>query len=129
MRMVKPSVWIADTGASSHMTDNPQLFRQPMVDIRRRGIKVGGGRLYAWKKGTAEMKLKDGKNRLLEEEIEMYRKKWNETIMVVNELLRAIIAIKTSLYKVAKKVAVAERDWLAFWGIYKESDGSHPPWI
>ncbi|KAH8800871.1 hypothetical protein F5884DRAFT_890684 [Xylogone sp. PMI_703] len=68
-------------------------------------------------------------NRLLEEEIEIYRKKWNETIMVVNELLQAIIAIKTSLNKVAKKVAVAERDWLAFWGIYKESDGSHPPWI
>ena len=39
--------WVADSGALSYMTDQLQLFRQPIIPIKRRVIKVGGGRLYA----------------------------------------------------------------------------------
>ena len=38
--------WVADSGALSYMTNQLQLFRQPIIPIKRRVIKVGGGRLY-----------------------------------------------------------------------------------
>ena len=63
---VPKSDWIADTGASSHMTDQLRLFSGPLKSIRRRMIKVGGGRLYSDKCGTAIMKAKDGECRLAE---------------------------------------------------------------
>lgn len=40
-------VWIADSAASTHMTDQRQLFSGPLTRIMRRTIKVGGGVLYA----------------------------------------------------------------------------------
>jgi len=52
--------WIADTGASSHMTDQLRHFRGPLSKIRRRTIKVGGGKLYSDQCGTAIMRAKDG---------------------------------------------------------------------
>jgi hypothetical protein len=54
---IPESDWCADTGCTSHMTDKPTLFRGPMVKIRRRTVKVGGGRLYADFMGTVEMKV------------------------------------------------------------------------
>ncbi|KAF7574375.1 hypothetical protein PtrM4_059980 [Pyrenophora tritici-repentis] len=36
-----PSTWAADTGASSHMSDQPSLFRR-MIKIKRRLVRVGG---------------------------------------------------------------------------------------
>ena len=44
---VPKSDWIADTGATSHMTDQLRLFSEPLKSIKKRTIKVGGGRLYS----------------------------------------------------------------------------------
>jgi hypothetical protein len=41
-----PSTWAGDTGASSHMSDQPSLFRR-MIKIKRRRVWVGGGELHA----------------------------------------------------------------------------------
>jgi len=54
-----PSTWAGDTGASSHMSDQPSLFRR-MIKIRRRLVRVGGGELHADWKGEAQMVCKDG---------------------------------------------------------------------
>lgn len=59
-KLPNPS-WIADTGASSHMTDQPKLFRGPLVSIKQRTIRVGGGMLYADHMGTAIVSVKGGK--------------------------------------------------------------------
>src|SRR5436190_7038111 len=68
-------------------------------------------------------------NQALEEELALYRRAWNGTIILVNEVLQAIAIIKKSLITVDTNVASAEKDWLAFWGIYKESIGSYPLWL
>jgi hypothetical protein len=62
---IQPSQWASDTGASSHMTDQTQLFRGPLIPIRRRTIKVGGGTLYSGSKGTVEMRVGSGGSALL----------------------------------------------------------------
>jgi Reverse transcriptase (RNA-dependent DNA polymerase)/gag-polypeptide of LTR copia-type len=64
IRKVPPSAWVADTACTSHMTDNPRLFRAPPKQFKR-GIKVGGGRIFSTHKGTAEMRLPDGNSVLL----------------------------------------------------------------
>ena len=51
--------WISDTGASSHMTDQLQLFSEPLASIKRRTIKVEGGKLYSDQCSTAVMCAKD----------------------------------------------------------------------
>jgi hypothetical protein len=61
---VTPSTWPADTGASSHMSDQRNLFRE-LIPIPRRTIRVGGGVLYAREKGTAVLMCKDGSSMLL----------------------------------------------------------------
>lgn len=68
-------------------------------------------------------------NQVLEEELELYRKLWNGTIRLANEVIKFITVMKRSLVKTDVNEANAERNWLAFWGIYLESVGSHPPWI
>ncbi|KAI0991154.1 hypothetical protein K3495_g17033, partial [Podosphaera aphanis] len=54
-----PSVWPADTGASSHMSDQPSLFRF-LTPIPRRRVQVGGGELEASHKGDAILECRDG---------------------------------------------------------------------
>jgi hypothetical protein len=68
-------------------------------------------------------------NQALEEELALYQKAWNGTIILANEVIEAITTIKKSLITVDTNVADAEKSWLAFWGIYKESLGSQRPWI
>ena len=68
-------------------------------------------------------------NKRLEEELVLYRKAWNGTIKLANEAIQAITSFERIIFRVNTKVARAERDWLAFWGIYKESNGSHPSWL
>jgi len=68
-------------------------------------------------------------NEILEAELVLHRKVWNGTIMLANEVIQVITIIKKSLIRVDAEVARAEKDWLAFWGIYKESEGLHPPWL
>ena len=53
-----PSTWAGDTGASSHMSDQPSLFRR-IIKIKRRLVRVGGGELYADWKGEAQVVYKD----------------------------------------------------------------------
>lgn len=43
---LQPFSWIADTGASSHMTNKINLFSGPLTRIKRRIIKVEGGVLH-----------------------------------------------------------------------------------
>ncbi len=57
---IPESNWIADSGASSHMTDQLRLFSGPLIRIKRRIIKVGGGKLYANYCGTAVMRDHQG---------------------------------------------------------------------
>jgi hypothetical protein len=68
-------------------------------------------------------------NQALEEELTLHQRAWNGTIMLANEVTQAITIIKKSLITVDAKLASAEKDWLAFWGIYKESIGPHQPWL
>ena len=44
---IPSSKWVADSGALLYITDQFKLFNSPLVYIRRRTIKVGGGKLYA----------------------------------------------------------------------------------
>lgn len=62
---VPSSQWVADSGASSHMTDQLHLFRSPLKQIKRRAIRVGGGKLYTNEMGTVELHAKDGGSVLL----------------------------------------------------------------
>ena len=68
-------------------------------------------------------------NQALEEELARHHKLWDGAIIMANEVIQAITTIRKSLITVDTKAAVAEKDWLAFWGIYKESLGEHQPWI
>jgi hypothetical protein len=68
-------------------------------------------------------------NQALEDELALYRKTWNGTIMLANKIIETVTKIKESIVTVDINLEDAEREWLAFWGIYKESPGSHPPWI
>jgi hypothetical protein len=68
-------------------------------------------------------------NQALEEELTLHQRAWNGTIMLANEVTQASTIIKKSLITVDAKLASAEKDWLAFWGIYKESIGPHQPWL
>jgi hypothetical protein len=68
-------------------------------------------------------------NQALEDELALYRMARNGTIMLANEVIRAITTIGKGLIIVDTGVASAEKDWLAFWGIYKESLGPHPSWL
>jgi hypothetical protein len=54
---IPESDWCSDSGCTAHMTDKPDLFRGPMIPIKRRAVKVGGGRLYANFKGQVEMRV------------------------------------------------------------------------
>ena len=65
----------------------------------------------------------------LEGEVALHQKAWNGTISIANEVIQIITTIRRSLVKVETKVESAEKTWLAFWGIYKESLGEHRPWI
>ncbi len=62
---IPKSDWIADTGATSHMTDQLRLFSGPLKSIKRRTIKVGGGKLCSDQCGTVVMKV-NGECRLTE---------------------------------------------------------------
>lgn len=68
-------------------------------------------------------------NQALEGEVALHQKVWNGTISIANEVIQIITTIRRSLVKVETKVESAEKTWLAFWGIYKESLGEHRPWI
>lgn len=59
IRKTTPSHWYADTGASSHMSDQLSLFRD-IKKIKRKTIKVGGGVMYCDRIGTAAMELENG---------------------------------------------------------------------
>ena len=57
--------WIADSSASSHITDQLRLFSGPLITIKRRTIMVGGGRLYLDQCRTARLQAQDGNKALL----------------------------------------------------------------
>jgi hypothetical protein len=53
------STWPANTGATSHMSDQPSLF-STMKPIKARCVKVGGGELLTKHKGSAKLQCADG---------------------------------------------------------------------
>ncbi|KAI0995896.1 hypothetical protein K3495_g12285, partial [Podosphaera aphanis] len=57
--------WMLDSGCSSHMSDQLTLFRGPLIQIRRRWIKVGGGYLFSDHIGEAVVKPEKGKSSTL----------------------------------------------------------------
>jgi hypothetical protein len=59
-----PSIWPADTGASSHMSDQRSLFRF-LNPIKPKRVKVGGGELRSDHMGDAELVCADGSSMLL----------------------------------------------------------------
>ncbi|KAI1001825.1 hypothetical protein K3495_g6379 [Podosphaera aphanis] len=59
-----PSIWAGDTAASSHMSDQKSLFRR-LIPIKRRKIMVGGGSLFSYFMGSAEVVCEDGSSMLL----------------------------------------------------------------
>jgi hypothetical protein len=61
-----PSTWPADTGATSHMSDQPSLF-STMKPIKARRVKVGGGELLAKHKGSARLRCADGSSMILKD--------------------------------------------------------------
>ena len=63
---VPPSLWVSDTGATAHMTDQHQLFRS-LAPVKQRTIKVGGGKLYSWHMGVCEMRVPSGRTVLLKD--------------------------------------------------------------
>jgi hypothetical protein len=72
-------------------------------------------------------------NQLLWKEVAICRRLWNGIIVMMTEAIEAMKCIETALENFSTETAAAERDWLAFWGIYRESVdyiGSKPPrWI
>lgn len=70
-----------------------------------------------------------GEIRALEDELVLYRRAWNETITVANKVIRSITLIRKHVTKIAAAETEAGKDWMAFWGIYQKSVGSHPPFI
>jgi hypothetical protein len=50
----------------------------------------------------------------VKEELELYRRAWNRTIMLANEVIKAVMIIKKSLITMNTSVTSAEKDWLAF---------------
>ena len=58
--------WIADIDASSHMTDQLQLFSESLKLIKRRTIKIKEKRLYSDQCKTTIMRIKNEENWLIE---------------------------------------------------------------
>jgi len=52
--------WIADSGASTHMADQINIFSGPLVKIRTRNIRVGGGVMHSDEMGVAILKDRKG---------------------------------------------------------------------
>ena len=60
------SLWVSDTGATAHITDQHQLF-QSLVPIKCCTIRVGGGKLYSWHMGVCELRVPSGRTMLLKD--------------------------------------------------------------
>ena len=63
---VPSSLWVSDTGATAHMTDQRQLFRS-LAPVKRRTIKVRGGKLYLWHIGVCELRVLSRRTILLKD--------------------------------------------------------------
>jgi hypothetical protein len=57
--------WMLDSGCSNHMTDQLTLSRGPLIQIRKRWIKVGGGYLCADHIGKAVIRPEKGESSML----------------------------------------------------------------
>src|SRR5438045_2412537 len=63
---VPPSLWVSDTGATAHMTDQHQLF-QSLAPVKWHTIKVGRGKLYSCHMRVCEMRVLSGRTVLLKD--------------------------------------------------------------
>jgi hypothetical protein len=90
---------------------------------------------YLIRQVSEETRLQEGRTidtylkeiQALEEELALHQRAWNGTIMVVNKVIEVITVLGKSLNALNVNLERAEAEWLAFWGIYKESSGSYPP--
>jgi hypothetical protein len=60
-------------------------------------------------------------NQQLRKEVIIYRRLWGGIIAIMIKSIQATKSVEKALEGFSTKTAVAERDWLAFWGIYTES--------
>jgi len=67
----------------------------------------------------------------LESQLNTYRRVWKEVIYVADKVIQAIASIEKSRTRFRSRVKRAEKEWLAYWGIYKEciKQQSHPIWL
>ena len=61
-RKLKPSSWIADTGALSHITNKFNLFSGHLTRMKRRTIKIKGGELYTDQMRTIVLSSRKGRS-------------------------------------------------------------------
>ncbi|KAF7564387.1 uncharacterized protein PtrM4_152160, partial [Pyrenophora tritici-repentis] len=111
-----PANWIADTGASSHMTDKRNLFRGPLKRTPLTTIQVGGGFLHSTQRGTVMMKALDGTTGLLRKVL--YVPKLGVNLIAARRLcregLQGIFDDKNMYFKDKSRIAVqaAQKDGL-----------------
>lgn len=51
--------WCGDTGCTAYITNKLNLFKGSIIKIKRRMIKVGGGKLYADEMGIVNIKVEN----------------------------------------------------------------------
>jgi hypothetical protein len=59
-------------------------------------------------------------NFLLHQLIAYYQENWGRTLGLLQKAQEALISLRSTLEKCVQEERVAERDWLAFWGISGE---------
>ena len=64
LRKISKHKWLADTGATSHMTNDLNIYRSPLEPCHK-VIQIGGGKLYSTFRGVAEIVLTDKSSTLL----------------------------------------------------------------
>lgn len=60
-------------------------------------------------------------NQLLRERITFYQRIWQGAIDLLDEAIETAVSMQKILEDYDHGKATAERDWLAFWGIFRES--------
>ena len=60
-------------------------------------------------------------NSLLKENIARYQEGWCATVNLLREAYETVVLIQGAIKRYCHEETTAERDWLAFWGIQRES--------
>ena len=70
----------------------------------------------------------DRENTILQKQVSCYHRSWHTTLDLLREAFEAALLIRSALDSYDTKVSVAKKEWLASWGIYRETpDGLKYP--